>query len=49
MTREVLDRARALSPDLLARILHQERLPWLLPEDHALRMKGLRLVRGETA
>ena len=47
--REVLDRAQALSPELLARILHQERLPWLLPEDHALRMEGLRLVMGETA
>jgi adenylate cyclase len=43
--REVVDRARALFPDLLPR--DQQRPPWVRPEDHALRIEGLRLAMGE--
>jgi adenylate cyclase len=47
--RDVLDRARALFPEQFPRLLQQDRYPWLLPEDHALRAEGLRLAMGETA
>jgi adenylate cyclase len=47
--RQVLDRIRALFPEQVDRLLRQERLPWLRPEDHALRIEGLRLAMGETA
>ena len=46
---DVLDRARAISPEQLARILQQERWPWNRPEDYAVRTEGLRLAMGEIA
>ncbi|HEV2333898.1 MAG TPA: adenylate/guanylate cyclase domain-containing protein [Stellaceae bacterium] len=45
--REVLDRAQTLFPEQAPRLLQQERFPWLRPEDHALRLEGLRLALGE--
>ena len=47
--RQVLDSIRALFPEQVDRLSRQERLPWLRPEDHALRVEGLRLAMGETA
>ena len=47
--RQVLDRIRALFPEQVDRLLRQERLPWLRPEDHALRAESLRLAMDETA
>jgi len=45
--REVLDHAQALFPEQTPRLLQQERFPWLRPEDHALRIEGLRLAMAE--
>jgi adenylate cyclase len=47
-----LDEAHAVLERAGSRLLdprHQQRPPWLRPEDHALRMEGLRLAAGETA
>jgi adenylate cyclase len=44
--RAALDHMRRRYPDRLP--LFQERFPWVRPEDHALRLEGLRLAIGET-
>jgi adenylate cyclase len=45
--RAAIGHLRTRYPDRLP--LFQERLPWVRPEDHALRLEGLRLALGETA
>ncbi|HME27461.1 MAG TPA: adenylate/guanylate cyclase domain-containing protein [Acetobacteraceae bacterium] len=43
--REALERVPAQSPEQLQR--WQQRLPWLRPEDYALRVEGVRLAAGK--
>jgi adenylate cyclase len=47
--RDMLDQGRARFPEQFPRLFAEQRLPWLRPEDHALRIEGLRLALGEMA